>query len=182
MSSTISKLFAKLCEVYLAAKKPYSRFFSWVAIEAKYPFRFGNVTQAILFVLGLVSLITDMVTVGLVRSWGFGQLLSALMVILPFLSLMGAYTEARSNLTNQTRDFFQHPNFAIGLGRSQSSVPLQNLSAAAQSSTSRLAPPKTEPAPDQESETEVIQNTSSRESLLGRPRHRVSGPARNTTW
>lgn len=90
VSGTISKVFAKLCIVYLAAETPYRQFWSWVAIEVICPFRFGNMMQSVLFGLGLISLIMDMPQIGLINSWGFGQLLSAFMVILPFLSLVEA--------------------------------------------------------------------------------------------
>lgn len=82
----------------------------------------------------------------------------------------------------QARNLFQHPNLAIGLGASQIAVPLQHLSATAQSSNDGLATPEAESGPDQESETEVVQNTSSQQNLLGHRRHRFSGPGRNTTW
>jgi hypothetical protein len=86
-SYLLSRLVMRFCKLYLKPKNWLLQALLWVIAEIIFPIRFGNILLFILLVIGIINVILDMVTSGLQKSWGFGQLLPAFMLLLPFFSL-----------------------------------------------------------------------------------------------
>jgi hypothetical protein len=86
-SYLLSALVMRFCKLYLKPKNWLLQALLWVIAEIIFPIRFGNILLFILLIIGIINVILDMVTSGLQKSWGFGQLLPAFMLLLPFFSL-----------------------------------------------------------------------------------------------
>jgi len=91
LKRSLSWLFQKLTRSYVTTKSHSWENTLWMMAEAVFPFRLGYLLGASLFCLGIISLSLDLYLSGLVTTWGFGQLLPTLMVILPFFSLTEVY-------------------------------------------------------------------------------------------
>jgi hypothetical protein len=98
-----SWLFAKLCERYVLQTSLKGRRILWIVAECFFPHHFGNAMRNWLFFIATLGVAVDMADTGLTHLWGFGQLLPALMLLLPFFSLGESYAsefvEVRKGIT-----------------------------------------------------------------------------------
>jgi hypothetical protein len=86
----ITAVAVRVCHWYLAAS-PGPKIFSAYLLELIFAWRLLSVELWLMFALTLGSLVSDMAYSGLVSSWGFGQLLPTILIILPFFTLVETY-------------------------------------------------------------------------------------------
>jgi len=83
--------FIWFCRLYLVPKHRLLQALLWVLAEIIIPIRIAYILLFVLLFTGMINVILDMITNGLQTSWGFGQLLPAFMLLLPFFSLAQTY-------------------------------------------------------------------------------------------
>ena len=91
LKEPLSWLFGKFCQSYLVPKTPLLQALLWALAEVIFPIRSSSILLFILLIIGIINVILDMIQSGLRKSWGFGQLLPAFMLLLPFFSLAQKY-------------------------------------------------------------------------------------------
>ena len=102
--SHITDLAVRFGEIYILPTSTARRWFLWSVAEIFFPWYIATIATTLMWMFSLAALIVSLVQSGLAsESWKFGQLLPAVLVLLPFSSLATA-------IAGKSRMLLQHHN------------------------------------------------------------------------
>ena len=87
----LTRLAVKFAEFYIKPMTPSRRWWLWLAAELMFPWYIASIVLSITWLFSLGALIVSLIQSGLASdTWSFGQLLPAVLVLLPFGSFVTA--------------------------------------------------------------------------------------------
>jgi hypothetical protein len=95
----LTRFAVRFSELYVNTKSKWLRCMLWAAAELLFPWYIAGIILGVLWAFSLGALILSLYQSGLASSWDFGQLLPAVMVLLPFQSFISVIAGTLTHFT-----------------------------------------------------------------------------------